>query len=89
MAQAQWIAGPMARLFPYEKWTPALSSLARQYRENPPCPHIHLADFLEPGLARGGGRFCAQHGRMTHYKHHNGTNPAYRSEGCFRRLWAK
>jgi hypothetical protein len=39
------------RLFPYERWDPQLPALARQYRENYPCPHILLKDFLEPETA--------------------------------------
>jgi Rps23 Pro-64 3,4-dihydroxylase Tpa1-like proline 4-hydroxylase len=39
------------RLFPYQKWGSPLPQLARQYRENHPCPHILLKDFLEPGMA--------------------------------------
>ena len=36
-----------APLFPYHKWGRALPALARQYRDNYPCPHIRLIDFLE------------------------------------------
>jgi len=36
-----------ARLFPYERWDAALPELARQYRENKPCPHILLRDFVD------------------------------------------
>ena len=39
------------RLFPYEKWRPRLSALAARYRENQPCPHILLKDFLAPATA--------------------------------------
>ena len=39
------------RLFPYERWGSELSVLARQYRENKPCPHLLLKDFLEPEIA--------------------------------------
>src|SRR5229473_5498272 len=39
------------RLFPYERWGSSLPGLARQYRENEPCPHILLKDFLEPETA--------------------------------------
>jgi hypothetical protein len=42
---------PSTRLFPYDKWVPALPALVRQYRESPPCPHILLKDFLEPEIA--------------------------------------
>jgi 2OG-Fe(II) oxygenase superfamily len=40
-----------ARLFPYERWGSVLPSLARQYRDNKPCPHILLKDFLMPETA--------------------------------------
>jgi len=39
-------------LFPYEKWAPQVSGLARQYRENSPFPHIRLTNFLAPEIAR-------------------------------------
>jgi len=39
------------RLFPYKKWDSALAALAQQYRDNHPCPHILLQDFLEPEVA--------------------------------------
>ena len=41
----------VSRLFPYERWGSALPSLARQYRENKPCPHILLKNFLAPEIA--------------------------------------
>lgn len=40
-----------SRLFPYEKWSPQVGKLAKQYRENRPCPHILLESFLDPALA--------------------------------------
>ena len=40
-----------APLFPYDKWGRALPALARQYRDNYPCPHIRLIDFLTPETA--------------------------------------
>src|SRR5438034_10143022 len=40
-----------APLFPYDKWGRALPALARQYRDNYPCPHIRLVDFLKPETA--------------------------------------
>lgn len=39
------------RLFPYERWESVLPALASQYRQNKPCPHILLEDFLDPGIA--------------------------------------
>jgi len=73
MAHAQVVARPLARLFPYEKWTASLPSLARKYRENQPCPHIHLPDFTDVATARAlAGEFPALHtDAWTHYKHHN------------------
>ncbi len=50
MSIAQAVQAP-ARLFPYERWDPALAALALQYRNNSPCPHILLKDFLQPGIA--------------------------------------
>lgn len=72
MAQAHWIV-PADRPFPYEKWDAALPSLARQYRENQPCPHIYLTDLLEPETARAMvDEFPALNtDAWTHYKHHN------------------
>src|SRR3984893_16334939 len=40
-----------APLFPYDKWGGVLPALARQYRDNYPCPHIRLIDFLKPETA--------------------------------------
>jgi len=39
------------RLFPYERWSSSLSGSAREYRENKPCPHVLLKNFLEPEIA--------------------------------------
>ena len=39
------------RLFRLKRWRSALPALARQYRENQPCPHILLEDFLDPEIA--------------------------------------
>ena len=47
-----------SRLFPYEKWGLRLPALARQYRENYPCPHILLKDFLEPAGAAENSRIA-------------------------------
>ena len=67
------MVSPVARLFPYEKWTAELPSLARRYRDNQPCPHIYLTDFLEPRVALTmAGEFPALNtDAWTHYKHHN------------------
>jgi len=61
------------RLFPYERWESVLPALARQYRENKPCPHILLKEFLDPEIAR---EMAAQFPRAateawTQYKHAN------------------
>jgi 2OG-Fe(II) oxygenase superfamily len=45
------IVNLVTRLFPYEKWFSQLSSLRRQFRENQPCPHVHLSEFLEATVA--------------------------------------
>jgi len=60
-------------LFPFERWSPQLSSLARRYRENQPCPHILLKEFLDPDLARSLAReFPSPGGSLwTQYKHVN------------------
>ena len=50
MSTAPAVQAPV-RLFPYEKWGSPLPALARQYRENQPCPHILLKDFLDPEVA--------------------------------------
>src|ERR1700730_18302116 len=50
MSTASAVQAPI-RLFPYERWGSPLPALARQYRENKPCPHILLKDFLEPEIA--------------------------------------
>jgi len=61
------------RLFPYERWESRLPWLRRQYRENTPCPHILLKDFLEPDVA---SEMAAQFPQAatdawTQYKHAN------------------
>jgi hypothetical protein len=37
--------------FDYEHWELLLPALARQYRDNHPCPHILLEDFIAPQSA--------------------------------------
>src|SRR5277367_5313825 len=60
-------------VFPYAKWSVRLPALARQYRENNPCPHLLLKDFVDPATALA----CAEEfpGPTTqawiHYKHQN------------------
>jgi hypothetical protein len=50
MSTARAVQGPV-RLFPYERWELPLPALAKQYRENKPCPHILLEDFLDHDVA--------------------------------------
>jgi len=61
------------RLFPYERWSAQVEELARRYRENLPCPHILLENFLEPSLARAMAREFPRHASeaWTQYKHAN------------------
>jgi hypothetical protein len=62
-----------ARLFPYERWGPGMPFLARQYRENKPCPHILLNDFLELETALAMAKEFPQptSDEWTQYKHAN------------------
>jgi hypothetical protein len=46
MTAAHAVPRPM-RLFAYEEWATLVPKLARQYRENHPCPHILLENFLD------------------------------------------
>jgi Rps23 Pro-64 3,4-dihydroxylase Tpa1-like proline 4-hydroxylase len=61
------------RLFPYHKWEARLPVLAGQYRENLPCPHILLKDFLDPEVALDLAAQFPQAGSdaWTQYKHAN------------------
>jgi hypothetical protein len=72
MSIARSIAAP-ARLFPFERWQPRSTALARQYRGNHPCPHILLKDFLEPDTALEMCREFPQptSDAWTQYKHTN------------------
>ncbi|HWZ84177.1 MAG TPA: 2OG-Fe(II) oxygenase [Terriglobales bacterium] len=71
---AELIVSPTTRaLFPYAKWSSQLPKLRTQFRDNPPYPHIHLRDFLEPDLAR---KLALEFPAMatdawTRYKHQN------------------
>jgi hypothetical protein len=62
-----------ARLFPYEKWDGSLAALAKRYRENRPCPHILLEDFLDTETALAMAVEFPQAGTdaWTQYKHAN------------------
>jgi 2OG-Fe(II) oxygenase superfamily len=72
MSIARSIAAPV-RLFPFERWQPRSTALARQYRGNHPCPHILLKDFLEPDTALEMCREFPQptSDAWTQYKHTN------------------
>jgi len=61
------------RLFPYERWGSVLPALASRYRENTPCPHVLLEDFLDPGIAaKVAGEFpLSASNAWTQYKHAN------------------
>jgi hypothetical protein len=61
------------RLFPYWRWSAQLPGLANHYREGSPIPHLLLADFLDPDVARAvAGEFPDAHTEAwTQYKHHN------------------
>jgi len=61
------------RLFPYERWGSLLPALVRQYRENQPCPHILLKDFLDPESALSAAMEFPQatSDAWTQYKHAN------------------
>src|SRR5580698_9725905 len=72
MSTASAVQTPV-RLFPYERWGSPLPELARQYRENHPCPHILLKDFLDAEVARDmAAQFPqAASDAWTQYKHAN------------------
>ena len=72
MSTARAVQSPV-RLFPYEKWESLLPTLATRYRENHPCPHILLKDFLEPEIAREMASQFPQNAsaEWTQYKHAN------------------
>jgi Rps23 Pro-64 3,4-dihydroxylase Tpa1-like proline 4-hydroxylase len=61
------------QLFPYEIWCAEVEDLAKQYRNNQPCPHILLKDFLEPATASAMAREFPQptSDEWTQYKHAN------------------
>jgi hypothetical protein len=72
MSTARAVQAPV-RLFPYERWESSLPGLARQYRENTPCPHILLKNFLEPEIAAAMEREFPRSASdaWTQYKHAN------------------
>jgi hypothetical protein len=63
----------ITRLFAYEKWAAFVSRLAPQYRENHPCPHILLENFLDPETALAMAQQFPQptSDAWTQYKHAN------------------
>ena len=67
------ILAPTRVLFPYLKWSPRLSSLRRQFRQNQPCPHVHLEEFLDPEIAVALAREFPDMATdaWTRYKHQN------------------
>jgi Rps23 Pro-64 3,4-dihydroxylase Tpa1-like proline 4-hydroxylase len=74
-------------LFPYDKWTAQLPSLSLRYRNNQPCPHILLEDFVNPNVAIE----CADEfpgpatQAWTHYKHQNENKLGFAKRDAFPR----
>lgn len=62
-----------AGLFPFERWQWKLPSLAAQYQQNKPYPHILLKNFLDPEVALELGREFPRPvtAAWTQYKHAN------------------
>jgi len=60
-------------LFPFDRWHWALPSLTTEYRNNQPCPHILLKDFLdfETALAMAEEFPLPTTDAWTQYKHAN------------------
>lgn len=60
-------------IFPFERWAGQLPVLARQYKENVPCPHILLKNFLEPSAASAAAQEFPRPSTdaWTQYKHAN------------------
>jgi 2OG-Fe(II) oxygenase superfamily len=68
------IVAPQIRsLFPYEKWSPQAAALAKQFRTNPPYPHLHLAGFLDEDMVADAARQFPglETDAWTRYKHQN------------------
>lgn len=59
--------------FPYIRWSPQLSELAKGYRTNQPFPHIRVTQFLDPAVAKAIAEEFPAAGTeaWTQYKHHN------------------
>ncbi len=66
------VSQQQAQLFP-PRWRQQLIDLSRQYRENEPFPHVHLANFLETDLARAVAQEFPNHSSdaWLQYKHYN------------------
>jgi Rps23 Pro-64 3,4-dihydroxylase Tpa1-like proline 4-hydroxylase len=62
-----------AGFFAYQKWECELPDLSRRYRENKPCPHILLKDFIDPQTALAMTKQFPQPNSdaWTQYKHAN------------------
>ena len=74
-----------ATVFDYARWSSALSGLAGQYRRNRPFPHILLAEFLEPAIAREvADQFpAAQADSWIHWQHRNEDKHGLRNRALF------
>ncbi len=72
MSTARAVQAPI-QLFSYERWESRLPTLAREYRQNKPCPHILLKDFLDFDVALEIARQFprASTDAWTQYKHAN------------------
>ena len=72
MSSAPAVQAP-SRMFPYERWGSVLPALARQYRDNQPCPHVLLKEFLDPAVALAMAREFPRptSDTWTQYKHAN------------------
>jgi len=62
-----------ASFFSYQEWERELPDLSRRYRDNKPCPHILLKDFLQPETALAMAQQFPQPNSdaWTQYKHAN------------------
>jgi len=62
-----------ATVFPYEKWTPSLGALKKNYQEASPFPHVMLDNFLDPATAAMAMRdFPSVHSsEWVDYRHYN------------------
>lgn len=60
-------------VFPYTLWDAGLAELSRRYRSNRPVPHIYLANFIDPAVARAAAQEFPRpdSDAWTHYQHQN------------------